>query len=343
MASNLYSIETFDFNTDLKIPTITNTDKEKQKKFTMYSFFLNDKNGNPYQFKLPRIKLSQGGIIPFMDKTSKTNGGFYASKDDPNRFAIQIPFDSEQPNCMILQEFFKKADEYFNSEDFQTKFLKQLYKPAKIFQYNTAIHAPSLTEDGTYKNPRASMDTVKIKIGVKKSVNTCQILTNVYYVVPGTHNVEEIDTSTFDNIEKNINRDAEISGVFKISRFYASKPKNYTDPMKYGVHYIFDQIVIYDKGKTKVAGKKPFIPIDGLTFIPKVISSDDTDESIISQTPIYKEAPRKSTVKAPQTVNAKIAQMIGRKSTGAVIIDEEPPHDNDEESDDDIQDEEDDD
>ena len=341
MTSNLYSIETFKFDSDFKIPTITDTDKEKQKKFTMYSFFLNDKSGNPYQFKLPRIKLSQGGIIPFMDKTSKANGGFYASKDDPNRFTIQIPFDPNQPNCMILQEFFKKADEYFNSEDFQTKFLKQLYKPAKIFQYNTAIHGPSLNEDGTYKNPRASMDTVKIKIDVKKSVKPCQILTNVYYVEPGTHNVEEIDTSTFDNIEKNINRDAEISGVFKISRIYASKPKNSTDPMKYGVHYTFDQIVIYDKGKTKVAGKKTFIPIDGLTFIPKVISSDDTDESVASKTLRNKKVTGNRSTKASQSANAEIAQIIGRKSTGAVIIDEEPP--DEEESDDDIQDEEDDD
>lgn len=339
MASNLYSIETFNFNTDFTIPTITEADKKKQSNYAMFSFFLNNKNGNPYQFKLPRIKLTQGGIIPFTDKTSS----FFASNDDPKRFSIQIPFDDDQPDCTKLLEFFKKLDEFFGSETFQTKFLKQLYRSAKNFQYNNAIHEASCNEDGTYKNPLASMDTVKIKFDVRKSVKPYQILTNVYCVESGTNNVIEIDASTFNNIEKNINRNAEISGVFRISRIYASKLNNPNGIMRYGVHIVFDQVIIHNRGQPKVTGKKPFIPMDGLTFIPKVISSDDTDESIVSQTPRNKEATRKSTVKAPQTINAEIAQIIGRKSTGAVIIDEEPPHDYDEESDDDIQDEEDDD
>ena len=337
MASNLYSIETFNFNTDFTIPTITEADKKKQSNYAMYSFFLNDKNGNPYQFQLPRIKLSQGGIIPFTDKTNK----FFVSNDDPKRFSIQIPFDHDQPNCMKLLEFFTKLDEFFGSETFQSSFLKQLYKSARRFQCNNAIHEASRNEDNTYKNPRASMDTVKFKFDVRKSDN--QILTNVYYVETGTHNVEEIDTSTFDNIEKNINRDAEISGVFRISRIYASKINNPNTTMVYGVHIVLDQVIIYNKGQSKITGKKPFIPIDGLTFIPKVISSDDTDESVASKTLRNKKVTGNRSTKASQSANAEIAQIIGRKSTGAVIIDEEPPHDDDEESDDDIQDEEDDD
>lgn len=280
-----------DFNIDqLELPKITKEELQKQDKFSLYSFFFKNKSsGGPVLVSLPAVKLIEGGIYPFNEKTKK----YYSTPQDPKRFFIQVPLDQSTPQGKKLYKFFNDLDAYFDSDEFRTLFFGNF---ASDYTYNALVRVPQTDPSGKYK-PFQTMDNVKIKFDVRTSVDPPVITTNVYKAISrDSSELEEVDVSSFKNIEDNINRNAIVQIIICLNNIYFSKPVGRKKTITYGIKIKIVQLIIKDTGMISKEIKNAFLNVPGelYHFSKKQLPDSPEHRKQVIQPKKIKDSPENS-------------------------------------------------
>ena len=218
MSTENISIENFN-GKNLKAISFNSDMMKNQENRKSYSTYLMYKNNN-LKLKTEEIKLTEGGILPYINR--KTGKPFIEDikEDDPKRYYIMIPLDE------TMKKVITKIDEYMESN--KTTIL-ECFK-SKNYEYKQILKP--IKEATMY----SKMD--KMKVNFESDFNTKEIKTKVYK--ERNDKIKEVNIKEFKELEEMIKLNTIIRLILKVSKIWINKDN------KYGINVVCEQILIKD-------------------------------------------------------------------------------------------------
>ena len=248
----VYDIDKFNVNKHLSYDVLTKELIKKQKGLNQYRSVIKLKENFDEDYNLFTInilckpfKMSKDiHIFEFNEK----NKYLFQDKYDPKRFVIQ--FYTNKQNC--ISKLYKQLDNYFKTDDFQFKYLKELgYNGITKNDFNIT-YRPLFTKYDDYD--KYKNDKYKLKFGVDKSEKI--ITTKIIIKDNKTNRMKEyknLKFEDFDKIEelfalKNIT----IQPLINLYHIYCNKPYGKYHYITYGILSKMNELIIYTNNFDKV-------------------------------------------------------------------------------------------
>ena len=175
--------------------------------------------GKPLRIKTGEIILSEGGILPYINPTTKQPFYEYPNgKDDYRRYSISIPLEGQ------LKKTITKID----------SFMKTIPTDGK-HEYHKLIR------EGKPDSKYNQKDKITVKF--PSDFITKKILTMVYKDTGGK--IKEAPVDKFSDLEEMITYGTTVNMVIRIKKVWETETK-------YGVRIECEQLLITDRPKEKI-------------------------------------------------------------------------------------------
>lgn len=272
-------------NFNIKKFSIKPYDKEyfkKQQSFKIFSTFANYEGiKGPIRIKLNKFILKEGGIMPYINKTTNSPYDFFTSENCSQRCQISIPLDEEQQPLKEFKDILQNIDEYVNDNfDKIFGFFKSADCPKNLQgkpSYLELIKPIATDADGKNKH---NYEQVRIKFkNQNKDDESNEIICDVFKVdqasasKTGKPSIKPLNVKTISDLSKHIGRNSIIGMIVSIPNAWIKKPKN----RDCGLKLICEQLLIYDSGQTAKNEKKFFFDEEGDLDDTEIIDSNDSD------------------------------------------------------------------
>ena len=241
---------------------------KSQQSFKIFSSFVNYEGiRGPVKIKLNKFVLKEGGIMPYINRTTNTPFDFFASENCSQRCQMSIPLDTEQEPLKDLKRILQNIDEYID-EHFDEIFgwFKSAECPKNVQgkpTYNELIKPIAIDADGKNKH---NYEQVRIKFkNQNKNDDSNEINCDIYKVdktsisKTGKPSIKPLNVKTISELSKHIGRNSVIGMILTMPNVWIKKPKN----RECGLKLVCDQILIYDSGDTVKNEKKFFFDEEG--------------------------------------------------------------------------------